>query len=29
LPLERLDDTARRWQTGSSRAEACDDDVRE
>ena len=29
LPLERLDDTARRWQAGSSRAEAYDDDVRE
>ena len=27
LPLERLDDTARRWQ--SPRAEAYDDDVRE
>ena len=28
LPLERLDDTARRWQTTGSR-EAVDDDVRE
>ena len=27
LPLERLDDTARRWQTTGSRVE--DDDVRE
>ena len=27
LPMERLDDTARRWQSGSSRAEAYDPPV--